>query len=69
MLISYEELAKATRELFRAYKYEGFTEEQAMELVKSQYAFCMINYTIKAEKRKRTDVSKLFRPPRETFTP
>ena len=42
----YKTLADQTFELYQSFISSGFTEEQAFELVKSQYAFSNINYKI-----------------------
>lgn len=51
----YLNLAEETRKLYDAYRYEGFTESESLELVSSQYAFAVINTEVenrrKASKR------------------
>ena len=49
----YKPLAEHTRALFKAYILEGFTEDQALELVKSQYSFALVNYQIEDQRRKK----------------
>lgn len=48
-------LTDQTFELYRSFITSGFTEEQALELTKSQYAFAQTNYQAEY-KRKSIDM-------------
>lgn len=48
----YKPLAEQTRELYWEFRDAGFTEEQAFELVKSQYSFVIVNAITDSQKTK-----------------
>ncbi len=61
----YKELAAQTRELFHAFKDAGFTENQALELTKSQFALAYVNnLAVEVErpysKRQRTEMLRRY---------
>lgn len=49
-LALYNCIAQETRKLFESFLETGFTEDQAIELVKSQYAFAIVNYQIEQKR-------------------
>ena len=59
----YKDIAEQTRALFKAYTLEGFTENQALDLVKSQYSFALVNYQVEEQRRKKRSAhaQELFR--------
>lgn len=48
---AYDLIAQQTFELFEAFIKVGFTEAQALELTKSQYAFAYVNYMGELDRR------------------
>ena len=51
----YKSFADETRDLFWAFRLAGFTEEQAMTLVATQFSFSVIQHQ-RDDKRKRTEL-------------
>ena len=48
----YATLAEETAELYEAFIRVGFNEEQALELVKTQYSFAVVNWQADNKRRK-----------------
>ena len=42
----YSGLASESMKLYTEFKLAGFTEDQAMELLKTQYSFAIVNYQV-----------------------
>lgn len=55
---TYALLAEQTFELYQAFISAGFSEEQALEMTKSQYSFALVNYQAETQ-RKRTRMETL----------
>lgn len=53
----YGALAVGTYALYQAFIAAGFTEEQAIDLTCTQYAFAVVNAQVEAERRKKSAAS------------
>ena len=47
----FKPLAEQTRELYWEFRHAGFTDEQALELVKTQFSFAMVNQQMEKQRR------------------